>query len=433
MTNNGEYIHEYATLGCILKENHLIEDPNHKEEFFTGERRVLYRVMKECHEQKLPLDMVTLLTKQMTTNFGGVATLQECQNRSYVKKYDSYLKLVREAYTEREKKAILSQALQSDWTVERINRELDALTTKEVNDRKDIKDTLKDMMEEPWQDKPEEARTLKTGIDKADQLTGGFADGELIVVAARPSVGKTDFVNNLHIKAAEQGYQPIMFSLEMQEQLITRRLVGTVGNINRFWLKNPKEKFSPKLKEAWPTIIGEVSKIGLIVYDKPRQDIAEIKAKVRQERLMNPDGKILVTVDYLTLIHAEGFNHGMEVKMFTYIAEELKAIAKEFNVVMVVLSQLSRKCEDRQDRRPMASDIRESGGIEQVANTIIGLYRDSLYNDHSMSSDNDKAMEWIFLKVREGSTGTVFVDYNRSTGVMRNYVGVPPYAQKHDK
>jgi len=210
-----------------------------------------------------------------------------------------------------------------------------------------------------------------------------------------------------------------MFSLEMAENLITRRLVGTVGNINRFWLKDPKNKFSEKLKESWMTIIGETSKIGLVVYDKPRQTISEIKAKVRKERLMNPDSKILITVDYLTLIHAEGFNHGMEVKMFTYIAEELKAIAKEFNVVMVVLSQLSRKCEERQDRRPLASDIRESGGIEQVANTIIGLYRHSLYHELENPSD-DRCMEWNFLKVREGSTGTVYVDYNRSTGVMRN-------------
>jgi len=220
-----------------------------------------------------------------------------------------------------------------------------------------------------------------------------------------------------------------MFSLEMQEHLITRRLVATVGNINRFWLKDPKNQFSEKLKESWTTIIGETSKIGLVVYDKPRQTISEIKAKVRKERLLNPDSKILITVDYLTLIHAEGFNFGMEVKMFGYIAEELKAIAKEFNVVVVCLSQLSRKCEERNDRRPMASDLRESGAIEQVANTIIGLYRDSMYNDHSESPENDKAMEWIFLKVREGSTGTVYVDYNRSTGVMRDYHGKPSYVK----
>ena len=429
MTNTDNYVYEYATLGCIIKENHLIEDPNHKEELFTGQRRLLYRAMKELHAEKKPIDMVTLITKNMKTDFGGVAAITECQNRSYVKKYESYLKIAREEYTKREKKAILNQALQEDWDLERVSVELDKLVNHEVNDRKESANTLKEMLELPWKDKPVEERTLKTGIKMADNLTGGFADGELIVVAARPSVGKTDFVNHMHIQAAQQGYKPIMFSLEMGEHLITTRLVGTVGNINRFWLKDPKNKFSDKLKEQWTTIIGETSKIGLVVYDKPRQTISEIKAKVRKERLLNPDSKILITVDYLTLIHAEGFNFGMEVKMFGYIAEELKAIAKEFNVVVVCLSQLSRKCEERNDKRPMASDIRESGAIEQVANTIIGLYRDSLYTEHELGSPNDKAMEWIFLKVREGSTGTVFVDYNRPTGVMRDFTGKPPYCK----
>jgi len=365
MTNTDNNVYEYAILGCFIKENYLIEDPNHKEELFTGQRRLAYRAMKQLNAEKKPIDMITLLSKQMESDFGGVALIQECNNRSYVKKYESYLKIAREQYEKREKKAILNQALLEDWDIERVNRELDALVSNDVNDRKESSNTLKEMLEEPWKDKPLQERTLKTGIKIADDLTGGFADGELIIVAARPSVGKTDFLNGLHIQAAQQGYKPIMFSLEMAENLITRRLVGTVGRINRFWLKDPKNQFNEKLKEQWPTIIGETSKIGLVVYDKPRQTISEIKAKVRKERLMNPDSKILITVDYLTLIHADGFAYGMEVKMFTYIAEELKAIAKEFNVVMVVLSQLSRKCEERVDKRPMASDIRESGGIEQ--------------------------------------------------------------------
>lgn len=429
---NDNNMHEFAVLGCIIKENHLIEDTNHREEYFTGQNRLMYRAMKQLNHEKKPIDMVTLLSKQIECDFGGVASVQEALNRSYVKKYDSYLKIVREAFQKREKVAILNQALQSDWDVERVTKELDVLVNHDVNDRRDIRDTLKGMLEEPWKDKPVEQRTLKTGIKAVDEMTGGFADKELVVVAARPSVGKTDFLNNLHIQAAKQGYKPIMFSLEMAEELITRRLVGTVGNINRFWLKDPKAKFSDKLKESWSTILGETSKVGLIVYDKPRQTIGEIKAKVRQERLMNPDAKILITVDYLTLIGADGFKPGFEVKMFTYIAEELKAIAKEFGVVMVVLSQLSRECEKRPDKRPMMSDIRESGGIEQVANTIIGLYRHSLYTDCSNSPEDDRVMEWLILKARDGSTGMAYVNYNRPTGAMRDGIK-PPYASKGDK
>jgi len=212
----------------------------------------------------------------------------------------------------------------------------------------------------------------------------------------------------------------------MEEEKITRRLVANLGGINRNQMKDPNQYFSQATKDKWSTIIGEASKIDLIIYDKPRQTIEEIKSKVRQERLLNPDDKILVAVDYLTLVTAEGFKPGYEVKMFTYIAEEMKAIAKEFNVVFVALSQLSRDCEKRQDRRPLASDIRESGGIEQVSNTIIGMYRESLY-DHNLSPEDDKCMEWILLKVREGSVGTVFVDYNRKTGNMTDYVGTPSY------
>jgi len=186
MTNTDNYVYEYATLGCIIKENHLIEDPNHKEELFTGQRRLLYRAMKELNSNKMPLDTVSLITKLSKYDFGGIATIQECLNNSYVKKYESYLKITREEYTKREKKAILAQALQEDWDVERVSSELDRLVNHDVNDRKESANTLKEMLELPWKDKPAEERTLKTGIDKADQLTGGFADGELIVVAARP-------------------------------------------------------------------------------------------------------------------------------------------------------------------------------------------------------------------------------------------------------
>ena len=158
MTNTDNYVYEYATLGCIIKENHLIEDPNHKEEFFTGQRRLLYRAMKELNAEKKPIDMVTLLTKQLQCDFGGVATITECQNRSYVKKYESYLKIAREEYTKREKKAILAQALQEDWEVERVSTELDRLVNHDVNDRKESANTLKEMLELPWKDKPIEER-----------------------------------------------------------------------------------------------------------------------------------------------------------------------------------------------------------------------------------------------------------------------------------
>ena len=427
MQNMQEFeVAQAATLGCILKENHLIEDINHKEELFTGQFRLLYRAMKELNAEKKPIDMVSLLTKQLKSNFGGVAVIQECQNRAYVKKYDSYLKLVTEQYREREKVAILNHALHEGWELERITSELNALVSHDVNDRRDIKDTLAKMFEEPWKTKEEASRTLKTGIKNVDLLTGGFADGELIVFAGRPGTGKTDTLIKLFLEAHNQGYKSVFFSLEMEEEKITRRLVANLGGRNRNQMKDPNKYFSQAIKDKWPVIIGEASKIDLIVYDKPRQSIEEIKAKVRQERLLNPDDKILVAVDYLTLVTAEGFKHGFEVKMFTYIAEEMKAIAKEFNVVFVALSQLSRDCEKRQDRRPLASDIRESGGIEQVCNTIIGMYRESLY-DHNLSPEDDKCMEWILLKVREGSVGTAFIDYNRKTGRMTDYIGKPSY------
>jgi len=202
MNTTDNNVHEYAVLGCIIKENHLIEDVNHKEEFFTGRLRILYRVMKELNAEKKPIDVVTLLTKQLTNDFGGVATITECNNRSYVKKYDSYLKLAREQYQEREKKAILNHALQEGWELERITNELNSLVSHDVNDRHEIKETLAKMLEEPWKAKEAAARTLKTGIRNVDLLTGGFADGELIVFAARPRRREDRYTHKIVLRRA---------------------------------------------------------------------------------------------------------------------------------------------------------------------------------------------------------------------------------------
>ena len=433
MTNTDNYVYEYATLGCIIKENHLIEDPNHKEELFTGQRRVLYRAMKELNAEKKPIDMVTLLTKQMQCDFGGVATITECQNRSYVKKYESYLKIAREEYTKREKVGILNNSLQDGWELERITEELNRLVSHDVNDRKEITDILKDMVEEPWVERQESEQTFKTGITSIDLMTGGLKNKTATVVAARPSQGKTDFCNTLAIQAGKQGYKPIFFSLEMDAQSITRRLVGTVGNINRMKLKDTNKYLSEEQKNKWMTILGEVSKIGMVIYDKSAQELNEIKAKVRKERLLNPNGKLLVMIDYLTLVEYSESKYFNEVQKIGKIAEGLKAIAKEFNCVMIILSQLSRKCEERENKRPISSDIRESGAVEQMADLIICLYREDYYKPMEDPRDAN-SMELIVTKNREGATGTVYISYNKMTGVMKDYPDdKPPYAKKNNR
>lgn len=407
---------EKALLGCMMKENHFIGDTIIKAEHFSDPRhQVLYKQMHERYQQGGSIDLVTLSTTVDLEPFGGISYLHDLQSFANEAKFDEYEGLVLENWKEREKSNILTTAREEDWKIQRIIHALDQINEAKIDDYVAISAGLADLYEAPWQE-GNQVKGISTGMLRLDQMTNGFQNGELTVVAARPSMGKTDVMLHFAKQAGWKGELPIIFSLEMPNKSLIQRLVASTGAINRLKLRNPYRYLTKLQKEQWSKLIGHVSETNIRIFDGAGQTVAQMRAKVRKLTHEYPDKKPLVLIDYLTLIRPEHHYGGNTHMQVTEISRQLKEMAKEMNCPVLLLAQLNRAVEQRQNKRPMMSDIRESGSVEQDADVMIFLYRDAYYDQNA----DPKHLELIISKNRNGPIGTVFADYNQFTGGIRD-------------
>lgn len=409
---------EQAYLGTLLKENHLIKDSLLKEFHFEENRhRALFKHMKDLTSAGHSVDVATLSIKADLQAIGGVSYLNEIITYANAEKVDEYGQLVVDAWKEREKRNILENAKNEDWEIGKVIKSLDDINEVKTDDHTSIKDALARIYEAPWQEQ-EIQKGIPTGIKRLDNLTNGFQDGEVTIIAARPSMGKTDTMLHFGKQAGWQGYLPIVFSLEMPEAQLTTRLMASTGSYNRAKMRNPYEHLSPSQKDTWVGAIGHLSNTNIQIYDNAGQTIAEMRAKTRK-LVHEYNKKPIIIIDYLTLIRPQEFYGGSAHLQVTEISKDLKAMAKEFGCPVICLAQLNRSVEQRQDKRPMMSDIRESGSVEQDADVIMFLYRDSYYNADS----DDDTLEMIIAKNRNGPIGTVLTRYNKHTGEIQDVYG----------
>lgn len=405
---------EEAILGTILKEPHLLVDSDLKEEYFQSrENRNILKAMKDLSSKGQAIDMITLLTKGNPEEFGGASKLNRIQNLANELKFDSYVEILMDTWREREKLNILEIAKNENWAMDKITSSLDGINEAKMDDRKTLKDSLVRRMEQPWQ-KTEKPKGVNTGLPSLEIALGGLQNSELTIVAARPSMGKTDFMLHLVRESGWSGCIPIIFSLEMSEELLVDRMIAATGNYNRSKMKDVYNMLTEAQKQTWGTTLGKLSTANVETFDKSGQTISEIRMKVRKVKNENPGKQVVVFIDYLTLIKPSNDHGGNNHLAVSEIAKGLKSMAKEFVCPVVVLAQLNRGVEQRQDKRPMLSDLRESGGIEEALDTCIFLYRDSYYS----KNDDDKTMELIIAKNRNGAVGTVEAVYNKFTGVI---------------
>ncbi len=243
-------------------------------------------------------------------------------------------------------------------------------------------------------------------------MTGGFQDGEVTILAARPSMGKTDVMLHFAKMTGWAGFLPLVFSLEMPEKLITSRLIASTGGFNRAKMRDPKRMLTQNQKNKWSDVIGDLSETNIQIFDGAGQTIAEMRAKTRKLMHQFPDKKPILFIDYLTLIHSNQFYSGNSHLQVTEISKSLKTMAKDFDCPVICLAQLNRSVESRANKRPMMSDIRESGSVEQDADVILFLYREAYYDKES----KDRSLEIIVSKNRNGPVGTIGVNYNKHTG-----------------
>lgn len=407
---------EEAILGTILKAPHLLGDSDLKPEYFqVGENRNIFLSMKELATKGQAIDLVTLLTTGKPEEFGGAGKLNRIQNMANELKFDSYVELLVEQWREKEKLNILEIAKYEDWSLDKITTELNSLVANKVNDYNDIKELVLEVVEEPWNSK-EKVEGIPTGIKTLQDSTNGWQNSDLIIIAARPSMGKTDVMLHFAKQAGWHGCIPIIFSLEMSANKLRDRLIASTGNYNRSKMKNLYKRLSDGQKETWMDAIGKVTDTNIQIFDKSGQTVQEIRMKVRKVKNQFPDKQLMVFIDYLTLIKAKDELKGNMHLAISDISKSLKAIAKEFNCPVVSLAQLSRSVEKRPDKRPMLSDLRESGSIEEDADIVMFLYRDAYYS----KDENDDSLEMILAKHREGGVGTLHAKYNMFTGVIHD-------------
>jgi replicative DNA helicase len=249
-----------------------------------------------------------------------------------------------------------------------------------------------------------------TGYEKLDQMTAGFQPGDYIILAARPSMGKTAFALNLLSRSCDNNDGVVaMFSLEMPAEQIVRRLISLNGHIDQSVIRTPHLM---NADERSKLLIGAdtVSKKKIYIDDTPAIKLNELKARARK---LSSEHKVdMIVIDYLSLIALEK-SYNNKVIEIGEVSKGLKTLARELNVPVVVLSQLSRQVEQRQDKRPIMSDLRESGAIEQDADLVMFLYRDKYYEPESEKGD---LSELLIRKHRNGPTGTIELTFNNRFG-----------------
>ena len=242
---------------------------------------------------------------------------------------------------------------------------------------------------------------LPTGFVDLDNRTAGLHGSEFILIAARPAMGKSAFVLNIATNVALRANVPVaIFSLEMSKDQMVNRILCSEAMVDSNKLRTGKLEEDDWAKLAGT--IGPLSDAGIYIDDTPGISIMEIRARCRKMKLEKNIG--LVIIDYLQLVQASNKRNGSREQDIAEISRSLKILAKELNIPVIALSQLSRAVEQRPDHRPMLSDLRESGSIEQDADIVMFLYRDDYYHE---DSDKKNIAEVIIAKQRSGSTGTV--------------------------
>ena len=428
---------EESVLGsCFLSKYALekaIENLN-PESFYNEKNSKIFEAMINLADKKTPIDITTvtsyLKNKNELNAVGGVEYLTEVLNFvPTASNVDYYIKSVEESALLRSliltAEDIASEGYNTDETVNEIldNSEkkiLNIVKNRKASEFRTIRDILNKTQSdlERLAEHKGEITGLSTGWYDLDRLTTGLHPNELIIIAARPAMGKTAFALNLATHAAmTQDKSVALFNLEMSAEQLAMRILASLGQIEGFKLRTGN-----LLNQDWKKINEAVSRLAntnLVIDDTPGITIGEIRAKCRR-LASSENGLSLVVIDYLQLISG-GRNYGANRQQeVSDISRSLKTLAMELGVPVIALSQLSRNVEAREDKRPLMSDLRESGSIEQDADIVMFLYRDDYYHKEQRTEDNNSISELIIGKHRNGPTATIELLFKKNTSTFLN-------------
>lgn len=423
-------MNEYAEeilIGTILKDNSILDEITlSPEKFLNIANNNIYKAMLAVRKKGFPIDGASLKNEMGQTGFffiGGNERLEEYKNAvASVHAFKSYEQIILNTWKVQTAKDKLHEVLNGELNVEKLQeliKDLSSVDEEGTAGDFDLKDELRNLYEMVMIETPKGRSGIPSGYLDIDNKTDGFQDTDLVIIGARPSMGKTAFILNLAKNAAEQvGAIPVIFSLETKKRKLLQRLQSCIAEVNGMKLKNPYHYTNDEEKGKLVDSLGAIEKMNPIIYDEPAQKVPEMRARIRKIKNENPGKRIIVFIDYLTKIKAMKDYKGNDNQRVTEIVEDLKDMAKTFDIPVVCLSQLSREVEKRQDKRPMKSDLRDSGVIEQEADIIMFLYRDEYYNQ--TTEENRNLLEVDIAKNRDGEVGPVKLRYNKDINKIEN-------------
>lgn len=435
---------EQSVLGGLLLDNSRWDDVSDKvsgSDFYLRYHRVIFDASRKLLEAGQPLDLITLselLEKQeKLEDVGGFAYLADlAKNTPSAANITAYSEIVREKAVLRNVISVGNEIVSSAYDSKEVSSTelIDSIESKVLaisNQHSVSVDSMQSLgnvlektlgrMEELLHTAQDGVTGLSTGFTDLNKKTAGLQNSDLIIVAARPSMGKTTFAMNLCENAAMENDKPVLiFSLEMPSEQLMMRMLSSLSRVDL-----TKIRTSQLDDEDWAKISGAT---GMLmerdnIFIDDRSGITPTELRVKARRMAREHGGLsMIMVDYLQLMQVPGLQ-GNRTLEIAEISRSLKALAKELNVPVVALSQLNRTLENRPDKRPINSDLRESGSIEQDADLIMFIYRDEVY--HEDSKDKGTA-EIIIGKQRNGPIGNVRLTFQGQYSRFDNFAG-PSY------
>jgi replicative DNA helicase len=438
---------EIAVLGGILTDNSVWEkvvERVFEEDFYRKDHRIIFHAINALDSEGKPFDVVTVAewldSHQQLEEAGGLAYIAAlAENTAGASNITAYADIVR-------KRSILRQlirasnrinetvfnpkGLNSDEILDFAEQTVFEIAEQEAKGRRNyrsIKELLVgalDRVDELFR-RDSHITGVPTGFDDFDEKTAGLQPSDLIIVAGRPSMGKTAFAINIAEHAAIKGKMSVaVFSMEMPGEQLAMRMMSSLGRIDQHKVRTGKLQ-----DDDWPRLTSAVEILKdakLFIDDTPALTPAELRSRCR--RIKREAGLDMIVVDYLQLMQVPGTveNRATEI---SEISRSLKAMAKEMRVPVVALSQLNRSLESRTDKRPVMSDLRESGAIEQDADVIVFIYRDEVYNP---DSPNKGIAEVIIGKQRNGPIGMVKLAFLGQYTRFENYIEEKSYMTGYD-
>ena len=430
---------EQAVIGSMFLSKYALEkclESVTRESFYLDAHSKVFDAIAHLAENGSAIDITTVTAeldrRKELSQIGGVEYLTDILDSvPTAANVEEYIKII-------EEKAILRKLIDTTLEIEKDcyqpienvtevldNAEkkiLNVVKTRKSTDFRTIQDVLFKTQEnlEKLSQMKGEITGIPTGYYDLDKITSGFHENELIIIAARPAMGKTAFALNLATNIAINSKKSVaLFNLEMGAEQLALRMLSSVGQIEGYKLRNGKLEHNDwkRINEA----ISRLSDTKILIDDTPGMNIAEIRAKCRR-MASSKDGLDIVIIDYLQLITGSKHNAGNRQQEIAEISRSLKTLAMELKIPIIALAQLSRSVEGRDDKRPILSDLRESGSIEQDADIVSFLYRDDYYNKESAIDEYTSKSEFIIGKHRNGPTTTIDLIFKRNTSTFVNFV-----------